>query len=170
MRTVSLRQTPDNPLGSAVLEKGGLSMHLGLIPLITFFDFQMDFINDFFGHINHDVINHDASKLSTQEFTQYRNYFFPIKGEEKSKEEFKKSWEHHKEHNMHHWQSWTKDPINYNDPYADAFVVMMVVDWVAMGFEFGDTAQDYYEKNKDSIILPEWAIKLMQEILFVIKL
>lgn len=38
------------------------------------------------------------------------------------------------------------------------------VDWVAMGFEFGDTARDYYEKNKEEIKLPEWAIKLMYEI------
>ena len=33
-----------------------------------------------------------------------------------------------------------------------------------MGFEFGDTAKGYYEKNKDKINLPEWAIELIYTI------
>ena len=41
---------------------------------------------------------------------------------------------------------------------------MNIIDWVAMGFKFGDTARDYYEKNKAEIELPEWAIVLMYKI------
>jgi len=41
---------------------------------------------------------------------------------------------------------------------------MNVIDWVAMGFKFNDTAKEYYEKNKHEINLPDWAIKLMYEI------
>ena len=39
-----------------------------------------------------------------------------------------------------------------------------IVDWMAMGYEFGDTAKEYYEKMKDEINFPDWAIKLMYEI------
>lgn len=112
--------------------------------------------------INDDVVNHDASKLSASEFTQYRQWFFPAEGEEKDRSLFKQAWEHHKENNRHHWQTWTAK--HSNDQYASAYVTMMVIDWVAMGFEFGDTAKEYYEKNKDEIKLPEWAIKYMYRI------
>ena len=39
----------------------------------------------------------------------------------------------------------------------------MVLDWMAMGYKFGDTAQEYYEKNKDKIALPNIAIPFMYE-------
>jgi hypothetical protein len=119
--------------------------------------------DDFVWHtIDTEVKAHDDSKLSANEFTQYRNYWFAATNEEKDQAGYLAAWEHHKEHNEHHWQNWTaKHSAN---PYGDAFLVMNIVDWVAMGFEFGDTARDYYEKNKEEIKLPEWAIKLMYEI------
>ena len=40
----------------------------------------------------------------------------------------------------------------------------MVIDWVAMGFEFGDTAKSYYESNKEKIVIPKWAEEFMYEI------
>lgn len=112
--------------------------------------------------INEDVVNHDYSKLSEYEFTQYRQYFFPAEGEERNKDKFLKAWEHHKNNNLHHWQTWTTN--NADSIHAEALLVMNIIDWVAMGFEFGDTAKDYYEKNKEEINLPNWAIKLMYEI------
>ena len=119
--------------------------------------------DDFVWHtVDSEVKFHDESKLSSNEFTQYRNYFFPALNESKNKLDFEAAWEHHKSQNVHHWQNWTVNHIN--NPYADAFLVMNIVDWVAMGFEFGDTAKDYYEKNKDEINLPDWAVKLMYEI------
>ena len=63
---------------------------------------------------------------------------------------------------QHHWQNWTA--IEKGNPYADMFLVMNIVDWVAMGLKFNDTAKDYYEKNKHEINLPNWAVKLMYEI------
>lgn len=122
------------------------------------------FISDDFvwGTIDSEVKSHDLSKLSAEEFTQYRQFFFPCENEKKDKDLFKIAWGHHKKHNDHHWQTWTE---KYKDhPYAEAFLIMNIVDWVAMGFKFGDTAKDYYEKNKNEIKLPEWAIKLMYEI------
>jgi len=119
--------------------------------------------DDFVWHtIDAEVKAHDSSKLSENEFTQYRQFFFPTENETKDKGLFKKAWEHHKEKNEHHWQTWTNK--HSENPYSDAFLVMNLVDWVAMGFKFNDTAKGYYEKNKHEIELPEWAIKLMYEI------
>jgi len=114
------------------------------------------------GTVDAEVKVHDLSKLSEEEFTQYRQYFFPCENEVKDKVLFDRAWDHHKDLNEHHWQNWT---VNFaTNPYADAFLVMNIVDWIAMGLKFNDTAKDYYEKNKDSIKLPEWAVKLMYEI------
>ena len=127
-------------------------------------DNSFRFIHDDFvwGTIDSEIKTHDLSKLSPEEFTQYRQFFFPCPSERKNKELFDLAWEHHKSNNVHHWENWTE---KYKDfPYADAFVVMNVVDWIAMSFKFGDTAKDYYEKNKDKINMPEWATKLMYEI------
>ena len=108
------------------------------------------------------VKNHDKSKMSAEEFVAYRKNFFPIKDEGDPKAGFEAAWEHHKEHNDHHWQNWTK---NYVDqPNAAFFLILNIIDWMAMGLKFGDTARDYYEQNKDTIVLPEWAVKLMYEI------
>ena len=123
------------------------------------------FMSDDFvwGSIDEAIKMHDESKLSTQEFTQYRNYFFPAHGEERDKFSFDFAWEHHLDQNEHHWQNWTQRQEN-GMMYADIFLVQMVCDWMAMGVEKGDTAKSYYEKNKDSIHLPEWAVKLMYQI------
>lgn len=119
--------------------------------------------DDFVWHtINASIKMHDESKLSEHEFTQYRNYFFPAKNEMKDKKRFDPAWEHHWKNNNHHWECWTK--YGQGDMYVDIYVVEMVCDWVAMGFEFGSTAKEYYEKNKDRIKIPDWAEKLIYQI------
>jgi hypothetical protein len=40
----------------------------------------------------------------------------------------------------------------------------MVIDWLAMSYEFGDTPRSYYEKNREKIELPEWAVKYITEL------
>lgn len=107
---------------------------------------------------------HDISKLSKEEFVGYRQFFYPVdKTIEKDKDVFNLSWEHHKDKNNHHWETWTSK--KFYSPYdAEIYCVEMVCDWIAMGIKFGDTAKDYYEKNKGEIKLPEWAVKFIYEI------
>lgn len=112
--------------------------------------------------VDSDVKFHDESKLSEFEFTQYRNYFFPAEGETKNEPAFLEAWEHHKANNEHHWQTWTNRQAD--NPYADAFLVTTIIDWVAMGFEFNDTAKTYYENSEEDIKLPSWAVDLMYQI------
>ena len=40
----------------------------------------------------------------------------------------------------------------------------MVVDWLAMSYEFGDTPRSYYKKNKSRIKLPNWAVEYINEL------
>jgi hypothetical protein len=115
-----------------------------------------------FALIDQEVKNHDDSKLSVEEFQAYRQWFFPCSYEQSNKDIFDKAWEHHKKHNEHHWQNWTI--IQNNKPYQEIYLVMNLIDWIAMGFKFGDTAKDYYKKNKNKIDIPKWAIEMMYNI------
>lgn len=120
--------------------------------------FLADDVNYF--TLNEMVKDHDKSKLSKEEFTQYRQYFYPTSYEIKNKEQFNNAWENHLKKNEHHWQNWTsKYPTK--SVTSTMCLIENICDWMAMGYEFGDTAQEYYELNKDKINLPEWAIKDM---------
>jgi hypothetical protein len=126
---------------------------------------DMRFIySDFFYHtIDSEVEHHDISKLSEHEFVQYRKWFFPVEEREKDRIAFDKAWKHHKENNLHHWETWTQK--QYWDPNEwERHCVHMVIDWMAMGYKFGDTAQEYYERNKDKINLPRYAVDFIYEI------
>jgi hypothetical protein len=123
--------------------------------------------------IGADIKRHDMSKLSKEELVQYRRNFFPTSEESvwmKEKvfkniveDDFDAAWESHKKHNNHHWENWTKK--EFHDPYQDEICcVHMICDWMAMSMKFGDTPKSYYEKNKERIDLPDWAIKFIYEI------
>ena len=112
---------------------------------------------DFYWHsLDLAVKQHDLSKFSKEEFTQYRAFFYPVDDEITVKEDFDMAWAHHKICNDHHWENWTQ--IKECHPNEQALCCThMVVDWLAMSYEFGDTPRSYYENNKDSIHLPTWA-------------
>lgn len=116
------------------------------------------------------VKDHDCSKWSKEEFEPYRQYFNPVKGETKDQDSFDRAWNHHQKENDHHWQYWVlindEDEPKYKAikmcPYA---LGELVCDWVAMGMKFGTKSKDYYEKNKDRIIMHEDTRKALEDIL-----
>ena len=130
---------------------------------------DMRFIYDdyVFHSIDSEVQVHDLSKLSEDEFIQYRKVFFPMEGEPLYR--LHEAWDHHKYYNSHHWENWTV--LNSKNPYKwEIDCVHMVIDWMAMGYHFNDTAQSYYEKNKHKIVLPEYAVQFIYEIFERIKI
>ena len=107
------------------------------------------------------IKEHDVSKLSPEEFIQYQRNFHPVG--KRDSDGFDSAWEHHQRYNPHHWQNWTK--ISTASPNELAcHCACMVIDWMAMGLKFGDTAEEYYETLKELIDLPEWAVKFVGEI------
>lgn len=125
---------------------------------------DMYFISDdfLFWKIDAMVRAHDVSKMSPEEFIHYQRTFFPFG--ERDASGFASAWQHHLEHNPHHWERWTTIKEQYLNEQA-CHCVCMVIDWMAMGMKFGDTAEQFYEKSRDKIELPEWSIKLIGEII-----
>ena len=124
---------------------------------------DMRFIYDDYVYfsIQDEIERHDLSKMSEAEFIQFRKRFFPSQYD--GLNDFESAWEHHKKENTHHWETWTT--IKPTDIYfEEVSCVHMLCDWIAMGFKYGDTAKVYYEKNKDTIKLPDWAVGFIYEI------
>jgi len=115
----------------------------------------------YFFSISDEVDFHDLSKLSEFEFVQYRKSFYPTENE--SKFDMSEAWNHHKKENAHHWENWSAVEWG-NNSTVEVHLVHMVLDWMAMGYNFGDTAQSYYEKNKNKIKIPKWAEEFIYEI------
>lgn len=101
--------------------------------------------------------NHDDSKLSKAEFNAYCKHYFPVDIKEfnDNAEAYQQAWEHHKNTNDHHWQArinWKDEDFNINTELA---CLENVMDWLAVGYKLGDRPYEYYEQNKDKIILPK---------------
>lgn len=132
---------------------------------------SMHFVYDdwVWAHIDQLVKEHDISKMSMEEFIPYQRKFFPadkevIKGERK--EAFEKAWQHHQDHNPHHWQEWTREGRENGHQEQTMHCACMVIDWMAMSIKFGGSAEDYYrrEERKGKIQLPVWAKRFLDEI------
>ncbi|OHT01479.1 hypothetical protein TRFO_31708 [Tritrichomonas foetus] len=108
--------------------------------------------------ITNRVQNHDASKFFDDEFNGYRKFFYPSYKGEKNYDDFQLAWKTHYSRNDHHWEHWLDENGNPRDRGNARIetLVEMVCDWMAMGMQFGNTAGDYYLKNKNTI-------KLLQE-------
>ncbi len=88
--------------------------------------------------LRYDVVHHDISKFTKEEFTQYRDNFFAVNDLDKENSCFSAAWENHKKENSHHHET----AENLND------LVHMIIDWVAMSYKFKDDARAFYEKSK----------------------
>ena len=135
--------------------------------------------DDFAFWVTHNMVReHDLSKMDAAEFTAFAEWFFgqfgrnyvicadDSEGEEKhrtAKAAFDSAREHHKAQEPHHWENWTKAGQRFPGE-ASCHLMCMVADWMAMGMAFGDTAEEYYEREKSKIDLPEWAVKYLQRI------
>lgn len=115
------------------------------------------------------IHNHDNSKYSKEEFDAYRKYYYPIDDEEKnnSKDEYEKAWIHHYENNDHHWQN-RKDKQNFNVNNNDDILPVLenIVDWLAMGYKFNDRPYQFYERNKNEIILNQDERNFLEKIIY----
>lgn len=142
--------------------------------------------------LSHEIIEHDGSKFSPEEFEFYRRRFFPTPDEqdntdmEKSaKDAFEIAWRHHYLNNPHHPEYWrwvlpgsTKQSPNYSNtrlpqgtPMDIVSILHMICDWEAMGIKFGTGTMEWYNgddsKDEREAMHPETQKKL-EEILTIL--
>ena len=124
-----------------------------------------------FSKINNLIIWHDNSKIDQEEFDAYAAKYYPIVSEttisstDEINNNFKSAWEHHKKYNLHHHQTLK----TYQGVDWKCYLIDMICDWIAMGWETGTLAYDYYQENKDKIDLPfEYKIFLEETLSLII--
>jgi hypothetical protein len=94
------------------------------------------------------AITHDLSKFLPSEFFPYAEFFYGS-GE---KSGFHKAWLLHQHRNKHHWDYWVNSK-QVPTPVPKKYIKQMICDWKGMSRKFGDTPQEYYQNNKDKMIL-----------------
>ena len=121
-----------------------------------------------FNKINQLIIWHDNSKISKDEWIPYARKFNPIGNQEinKVKSEFKEAVIHHKCNNFHHFES-LKD---YVGPDWKCYIIEMICDYIAMGWEFNNYIFDYYDNNKEKIELPNLYREYLEEVLKILRI
>jgi len=102
------------------------------------------------------VETHDISKYMGNEFTGYRQYFFPEDGTKKDKAAFEKAWNSHQKANSHHWQYhllFCPDHTTKALYMPTIDTLEMLSDWAAMSIKFENVPSEWYAKNKEFMLL-----------------
>lgn len=120
-----------------------------------------------FNRINQLIIWHDNSKITSDEWLTYARKFYPIsiQDEDQVKREFKKAVEHHKSNNFHHFESLQ----SYMKSDWKCYIIEMICDYIAMGWEFGIYIFEYYDKNREKIKLPQEYKIYLEQVLNILK-
>ena len=121
---------------------------------------------------------HDLSKLSLSEIYIYKYYsgtYSPIVNEKKSIG-YSSAWQHHKCRNKHHWQYWLdeEDGSIYPIKIPIKYLIELVCDYIGAGKAYDktkwtkDTPLNYYNTQKDKIIMHKDSKQLLEDIFIMI--
>ena len=113
-----------------------------------------------------ELVHHDDSKFSDEEFEPYRKKFFKTKQEEEGKESeedkmiqaeaYESAWKHHYLSNPHHPEHWSWRPdqtipmkfsstrLETATPMDTVSILHMLCDWEAMSIKFGTNTLNWY--------------------------
>lgn len=138
--------------------KEGVEKAWKLLKLVSTFTLEWTKSATVIAQMETNIKLHDQSKYSAEEYTQYRNWFYPADGEDRNKEAFNLAWENHKKHNLHHWEAMVGMPYNEN---KICYTIEMICDWMSMANMFNEKVDSYYNKMKDKIQLEEWQRELV---------
>ena len=119
------------------------------------------------------IEDHDESKYSPLEYPAYDEYFYPKKTD-KTQDEINKAfayaWNLHQKGNTHHWQFY----VLLNDDGTTKVLDMeihaileMVCDWWAFSWKINKPLEiiDFYEKNKNNMMLSDKTRLIVESIL-----
>ena len=125
------------------------------------------------GNLEKQIMQHDASKYSDEEYDAYDKYFYGKEKTEKVESDFNYAWLHHIHENPHHWQYWV---LKHDDEPEEAlempenYVYEMICDWWSFSFKIDklDEIFSWYNQHK-GMVLHANTRKLVEEILENIK-
>lgn len=148
-----------------------LEGHIGNVneALDLFHDLKIPFVLDNYDELKNICSKHDASKYEDIEYEPYRKHFYPINDNEKLESEaFEIACRHHIKNNKHHWDYWINEDGELEIPDEHEYKLYCVercADWLSMANQHGEKPTDWYNANKDAMIMPDYGFSLCEEIL-----
>lgn len=122
------------------------------------------------------ILTHDDSKMTKEEYDAYDKYFYGGNRSYKVVQEFNYAWLHHIHNNPHHWQYWIliNDDKEKGDTVLDMpyqYIIEMICDWWAFSWASDNLYEvfGWYEARKDYIKLSDNTRKTVEAILDKIK-
>lgn len=122
------------------------------------------------------ILNHDASKDSPEEYVAYDRYFYGSNKSFRVVQDFRKAWLYHIHENPHHWQHWV---LNNDEPEEGEvilemdyiYIIEMICDWWAFSWQKGDLSEifSWYDKHQKYIKLAPNTRKTVEDILWTIR-
>ena len=130
--------------------------------------------NELLSEIHESLLSHDRSKHSEEEWSAYRNKFYDKEKYPGDPIEYLYAWNHHQKSNPHHWQYWCL--INdVDEPQVQPldmpfkYIVEMLCDWHSAGLHYGNTAYEWYMRQKDRMILSEKTREIVEKYIVYLK-
>ena len=125
----------------------------------------------------YNILNHDQTKIMTDEYPAYDAYFYGGNRSAKVVNDFELAFLKHIHRNPHHWQYWVllddgkteHTEKVFEMPYK--YVLEMVCDWWSFSWSKGDRYSIFvwYDEHKDGIKLHPKTRKTVEDILETIK-
>lgn len=144
-------------------------------------EFLVDNLPDLFSKVDlhtmkTQILNHDASKNSPEEYDAYDRYFYGNNKSFRVVQDFQKAWLHHIHENPHHWQHWVlvndepdEGEVALEMPYE--CIIEMICDWWAFSWQKGDLSEvfSWYDKHQKYIKLAPNTRKIVEDILWTLR-
>ena len=113
------------------------------------------------------AFTHDISKFLPSEFIPYARFFHSknrtkeYKTSDENDENFQLGWNRHQKRNKHHWNFWVLETKPIKMPIVYMFEMML--DWKAITYIFGDSISNYWNRNRDKMILHAKTIAFVEK-------
>lgn len=144
-------------------------------------EFLVDNLPDLFSKVDlhtmkTQILNHDASKNSPEEYDAYDRYFYGDNKSFRVVQDFQKAWLHHIHENPHHWQHWVlvndepdEGEVALEMPYE--CIIEMICDWWAFSWQKGDLSEifSWYDKHQKYIKLASSTRRIVEDILWELR-
>ena len=144
-------------------------------------EFLVDNLPDLFSKVDlhamkNQILNHDASKNSPEEYDAYDRYFYGGNKSFRVVQDFRKAWLHHIHENPHHWQHW----ILVNDDPGEGeillemplpYIIEMICDWWAFSWQRGNLSEifSWYDEHQQYIKLAPKTREIVEDILWKLR-
>lgn len=144
-------------------------------------EWLMDNLPDLFSQVDlhvmkTQILNHDASKNSPEEYAAYDRYFYGGNKSFRVVQDFQRAWLHHIHENPHHWQYWV---LNNDEPEEGEvilemdyiYIIEMICDWWAFSWQKGDLSEifSWYDKHQKYIKLAPNTRNTVEDILWTLR-